>query len=137
MKTWRTPRYSLLTSPIVLSTFCMHWGFTQATTAPHLTIPPFAFVALVLIGRLLLDLHLHTMFRLRADFQWARKNILTSTRTIFIVCIGLLLLEYVGLKLVTYIKPLSVLLAYAASSAGAFSLAAYAIAFKKVNFTHH
>lgn len=131
MKSGRTARCIVLSSPILQATFCVHRGLGAITAAPRLVMPPWAFMTLFLAGRLLLDLHLHTIFRGRLELQWARKEVLLSTRSLVAICVGMFLLENLGFMVVTYIKLLVVPLFYALSSAGFLAPAAYVVAFTR------
>lgn len=83
-------------------------------------------------GRLLLDLHLKTMFRHRHDFQWARNEVLFSTRGL-LMCFGVLLLfEDLGLPVVTLIKPIAVVLLHTFGVLVFLLPASYALAFDKI-----
>lgn len=108
----------------------MHWGITPLITAPRLEIPPWVFLAFVLLSRLLLDAHLRTSLRPRLELGWARKEALISTRQLMKVCMGMFLLENLGVKIITYIKPIMVLMFFGVSSTGFLAIAAYNVAVK-------
>ncbi|CEJ94838.1 hypothetical protein VHEMI10346 [[Torrubiella] hemipterigena] len=59
----RTPRYIVLSSSVLQSTICLHWGVRPLSTSLSLSVPPCVFVASLLGARLLLDGHLPTVFR--------------------------------------------------------------------------
>lgn len=93
---------------------------------------PWSFLALMLAGRLILDLHLHTLFRHRSDFQWARKEVLFPTHGLLAFFAGMLLFEHIGVPVVTFIKPISVVILHAFGVLVFLLPASYAIAFDKI-----
>lgn len=106
----------------------MHWGVTPLLADLRLSISPSIFLALLLLSRFLLDAHLWTTLRARSDLQWARKNAVMSTPSLLGICILMALLECMGVKIITYIKPVAVLLFFGLGSAGFLAIAAYDIA---------
>ncbi|KAJ2966462.1 hypothetical protein NQ176_g10140 [Zarea fungicola] len=93
MATKQTPRYIWFATPVVQASTCTDWGLRQVAAAPRLVMPPWAFLAVMVGGRLLLDLHLQTMLRHRHDFRCARNKILFSTQNLLLVFTAMLLLE--------------------------------------------
>ncbi|KAE8374725.1 hypothetical protein BDV26DRAFT_295715 [Aspergillus bertholletiae] len=130
MKANRTPRYLVLCSPPFYATIGVHWGIRPIINNLHLTISHWTFLALVVLGRLLLDAHLWTILRLRPELQWARANVLLSTRRLLGICVGFVFLEMIGVKVITYIKPISVLVLFGLSFSGSLAIAAYNVALK-------
>lgn len=132
MATKQTPRYICFATPIVQASTCTDWGLRQVIAAPELAIPPWEFLALMIGGRLLLDVHLKTMFRRRNDFQWARNDVLFSTRGL-LMCFGVMLLvEDLGLPVVTFIKPIAVIILHTFGVLVFLLPASYALAFDKI-----
>ena len=127
-----TPRYNVLYSPVGNGHGAVHWGISQLISAPHLTLRPWAFLVLVVASRMLLDLHLYTIFRHRKDLQWARRNVLFPTRTLVTAALGLLLLEYVGIRLVIYAKVIAVVFFYLVAFVVTMVPAAYIISSGKI-----
>lgn len=78
--------------------------------APTLVMAPWAFLTVMVGGRLVLDLHLQTMLRHRYDFRWARDNVLFPTDKLLLVFTAMLILEDLGLPAVMFIKPIAVVL---------------------------
>ncbi|KAK5998792.1 hypothetical protein PT974_01175 [Cladobotryum mycophilum] len=132
MKAARTSRYIVLSSAVLQATICAHWGMAPLAKALLLTISPLAFLGLMLSGRLLLDIHLGTMFRSSPELQWARKRSLISTHKLVIICAGMLVLEKIGLRVVTYVRLIVVPLFFGLSSAGFLAPAAYVVSFGKI-----
>ncbi|CAI7618423.1 unnamed protein product [Penicillium glandicola] len=130
MNARRTPRYISLSSPPFFAVVCVHWGVSPLIKSPCLSITPSLFLALVLLSRLLLDAHLWTAFRTRSELHWSRKNVLISTPRLLKMCIVMLLLENMGVKIITYIKPIAVLVFFGLGSTGYMGAAAYDIAAK-------
>ncbi|EQL03206.1 hypothetical protein G6O67_005544 [Ophiocordyceps sinensis] len=130
VKAKRTPRYLLLCSPPFFGTICVHWGVAPLMAAPSLSIRPWTFLTLLVVGRLLLDLHLRTTFRPRPELQWARREVLVSTRKLLLVCVAMFLLERMGAGVITYIKPIMVVAIFGLNGAGFLAVAAYNVAFK-------
>ncbi|KAJ6078718.1 hypothetical protein N7467_008471 [Penicillium canescens] len=83
-------------------------------------------------GRLILNLHLHTLFRERRDFQWARKEVLLPSKSLIICFAGLLLLEYLDVPVVTFIKPIAVVILHMAGALAFLLPASYALAIDKI-----
>jgi hypothetical protein len=132
MATKQTPRYIWFATPVVQASTCTDWGLRQAVAAPSLVMPPWAFLAIMLAGRLMLDLHLHTLLRHRPDFQWARNEILFPTYSLVVLFAAMLLFEYLGVPVVTYIKPIAVVVLHAFGVLVFLLPASYAIAFNKI-----
>lgn len=132
MGTRLTPRYNALYTPVGNGHAAVHWGASQLISTPHLTLQPWEFLVLVVISRILLDVHLHTIFRHRRDFQWARRNVLFRTRTLTTAALSLLLLEYIGIRLVTYAKVIAVVFFYSAAFVVTMVPAAYIISSDKI-----
>jgi hypothetical protein len=130
MNARRTSRYLVLCSPPFFATICVHWGVTPLLTDSRLSIAPLVFLALLLLSRLLLDAHLWTTLRPRSELQWARRNVVISTPRLLDICIVTVLLENIGVKVITYIKPIAVLLFFGMGSTGFLAVAAYDIAVK-------
>lgn len=99
--------------------------------APRLTIPPWAFLSLVMVSRLLLDIHLWTIFRLRRELNWARDEVLVSTYKLLGIYSAIFLLDKMGLKVITYIKLVSVPLFFLITTMGYLAPAAYVVAFAR------
>lgn len=132
MATKQTPRYIWFATPVVQASTCTDWGLRQVVAAPSLVMAPWSFLALMLAGRLILDLHLHTLFRHRSDFQWARKEVLFPTHGLLAFFAGMLLFEHIGVPVVTFIKPISVVILHAFGVLVFLLPASYAIAFDKI-----
>ncbi|OOQ83558.1 hypothetical protein PEBR_35493 [Penicillium brasilianum] len=128
--TKRSPRYISLSSPLFFAVVCVHWGVMPLSKNPRLSITPSYFLGLVLLSRFLLDAHLLTILRLRSELKWSRKNILISTPRLLAMCFVMLFLENLGVMVITYIKPLSVLVFFGLGIAGYMGAAAYDIAAK-------
>lgn len=137
MATKQTPRYIWFATPVVQASTCTDWGLRQIVAAPRLVMAPWAFLTLTLAGRLMLDIHLHTMFRNRPDFHWARKEVLFSTRSLLAFCVGILLLEHLGVPVVTFIKPIAVVFLHVFGVLVFLLPASYAIAFGKIKTIRH
>jgi hypothetical protein len=101
---------------------------TPIWSSPHLSIKPSHFIILLILGRILLDVHLKTILKSRCDFGWARTEVLFSTRMLLTVCAGLYALESVGLKIITYIKPIAVLVFFLVANGGFLWVACYHVA---------
>ncbi|PYI23559.1 hypothetical protein BO99DRAFT_428843 [Aspergillus violaceofuscus CBS 115571] len=126
----RTPRYISLGSPLFFATVCVHWGVVPVSHNPRLSITPLCFLGLVLLSRLLLDAHLSTVLRSRPELEWSRQKVLISTPRLLAMCIVMLACEYGGLRVITYIKPISVLVFFGLGIAGYMGAAAYNIVVK-------
>ncbi|PYH85383.1 hypothetical protein BO82DRAFT_429389 [Aspergillus uvarum CBS 121591] len=126
----RTPRYISLCSPLFFATVCMHWGVVPVSHNPRLSITPLCFLGLVLLSRLLLDAHLSTVLRSRPELEWSRQKVLISTPRLLAMCIVMLVCEYGGLRVITYIKPISVLVFFGLGIAGYMGAAVYNIVLK-------
>lgn len=106
----------------------MHWGVTPLLTDSRLSISPSIFLSLFLLSRLLLDAHLLTTLRTRSELQWARKNVVISTPNLLGISLVMALLESMGVKIITYIKPVAVVLFFDLGNAGLLAIAVYDIA---------
>lgn len=87
---------------------------------------------LVLLGRLLLDLHMWTIFKHNQPLQWVRRELLPSTSLLLGICALLLLLDQAGLEVLTYIKPVVVSTMFIISSAVYPAPFAYILAFRQI-----
>ena len=125
MKTRRTPRYLVLCSPPFFATICVHWGVLPLVIEPRLSITPRAFVSLIMVSRLLLDGALRTALRSRSELRWARNEVLISTPNLLKACAGMLFLESIGMKLITYIKPIMVVAFFGLSNFWFLAIASY------------
>ncbi|RDA91880.1 hypothetical protein CP533_0384 [Ophiocordyceps camponoti-saundersi (nom. inval.)] len=125
----RTARYLILCSPVFFATICVHWGVSALVSAPRLAIRPSLFLALVLLGRVLLDLLLATGLRRRPELHWARRHALVTTPFLLAFCATLMALQLLGTGIVTYIKPTIVLAIYGLNGAGFLAIASYNVAF--------
>ncbi|KAJ5634928.1 uncharacterized protein N7484_008241 [Penicillium longicatenatum] len=132
MGTKQTPRYIWFATPIVQAFVFTDWGLRQVVAAPRLVMAPGVFLSVMLTGRLMLDLHLRTMFCHRLDFQWARKVVLIPTTTLIESCAGMLLLEYLGIPVASFIKPIAVVSLHTFGVLVFLIPASYAIAFDKI-----
>lgn len=101
--------------------------------SPFLMLPPWAFLCLVVASRLVLDLHLHTIFRGYPEFHWARRNAVISTSTLIQAVAMLLALEAMEIGVIRYIKPITVIMLYSTSIVGVAMPAAYNIAFERLS----
>ncbi|KAK2763128.1 hypothetical protein FQN54_009764 [Arachnomyces sp. PD_36] len=132
MGTKQTPRYVWFGQPVVQGFLCTHWGGRQVFAAPSIIMKPWMFLAVTLAGRLLLDLHLNTLLRHRPNLHRARKEVLLSTRTLVLWFAGMLLLEYAGVPVVTFIKPVAVVVLYTLATLAFMLPTCYIIAFDKI-----
>lgn len=78
------------------------------------------------------DLHLHTVFRHRRDFHWAREEALFPTSRLLAFFAGALMIEFMGLPVVTFIKPLAVLFLHAFGVLVFLLPSSYGLAFDKI-----
>jgi hypothetical protein len=100
-------------------------------SSPLLVLPPRIFLCLLLSSRLILDAHLHTIFRDCPEFHWARRNAVISTRTLVRVIGALLVLEEMQVvSAMRWIKPVTVVMLYSTSIVGDAMPAAYNVAFR-------
>jgi hypothetical protein len=83
-----------------------------------------------LLGRLLSDVQVRITLRHRPGVQWARKEVVMSTRTLPELFMGVLILEYLGVKAITYIKSIVVLASFGLATVGFLAIPAYDIAMK-------
>ncbi|RCI13614.1 hypothetical protein L249_5560 [Ophiocordyceps polyrhachis-furcata BCC 54312] len=125
----RTARYLILCSPVFFANICVHWGVSALVSAPRLAIRPSLFLALVLLGRVMLDLLLATGLRRRSELHWARRHALFTTPFLLVFCATLMALQVLGTGIVTYIKPTMVLAIYGLNGAGFLAIASYNVAF--------
>ncbi|RDA83371.1 hypothetical protein CP532_4738 [Ophiocordyceps camponoti-leonardi (nom. inval.)] len=125
----RTARYLILCSPVFFANICVHWGVSALVSAPRLAIRPSLFLALVLLGRVLLDLLLATGLRRRPELHWARRHALVTTPVLLAFCVALMALQLLGTGVVTYVKPTMVLAIYGLNGAGFLAIASYNVAF--------
>jgi hypothetical protein len=87
------------------------------------------FLLLLVTSRLILDLHLRTLFRNCPEYQWARaRAVLPATQLVGVVLI-LLFLEMMQLSVVKWVKPVSVFGIYLAGIVAGTLPGAYTIAF--------
>jgi hypothetical protein len=126
----KTARYNITVAPLVLAHSALDWGLRQVVMAPRLSISPEKFLGLILANRLLMDLHLCTIFRHRGDLRWARREIVTSTPTVISILSVLFGLECFGIPIVTYIKPTLWVTLCVSSMLLHFLPSCYVIAFK-------
>jgi hypothetical protein len=126
----KTARYNITVAPLVLAHSALDWGLRQVVMAPRLSISPEKFLGLILANRLLMDLHLCTIFRHRGDLRWARSEIVTSTPTVISILSVLFGLECFGIPIVTYIKPTLWVTLCVSSMLLHFLPSCYVIAFK-------
>jgi hypothetical protein len=108
----RTFQYTLCAAPFFHGSLCVHWGLRQMVASPEVTLSPWIFLHLLVGSRLVLDLHLGTVFRDCAEFHWARNNAVISTRRLVQVAGILLVLEHMQVPVVRWVKPATVLIAY-------------------------
>lgn len=94
LHTKQTPGYILFATPIVQAATCVDWGLRQITSAMMITLPPWMFVAIMVAGRLMLDVCLQTTLRHRHDLLWARHHVLLSTKHLLVSFAGMLLCEH-------------------------------------------
>ncbi|KAI9927195.1 hypothetical protein ASPWEDRAFT_188323 [Aspergillus wentii DTO 134E9] len=127
----KTLRYNMLAGCLFQASACFEWGVRQVIASPKLIVAPSTFLALILVNRLLVDLHLSTIFRHRKDLHWARQEVLTPTRTLAMYTITMLLLQSAGMPIVTYIKPLVVAIVDVIAFLPHAMPACYSIAFEK------
>ncbi|KAL3483839.1 hypothetical protein BJX62DRAFT_244514 [Aspergillus germanicus] len=110
----RTYQYTVFSAPFFQGGICVHWGLKQIISPPRLALPPWVFLLLLLASRLILDLHLRTVFRNCPEFQWARANAVLSTRRLVQGVVVLLASEMLQVPVVKWVKPVSVLVIYLA-----------------------
>ncbi|KAE8372799.1 hypothetical protein BDV26DRAFT_285665 [Aspergillus bertholletiae] len=124
----RTPRYAFICSPSFFAVACVHWGVRPLHQSPYLSVTAESFLGLVLLGRVLLDAHLRTTLRPFPELQWSRQNALISTSKLLAMCLVVLLLDNIGFKVLTFIKPIAVLVFFGLGGAAYMGAAAYHIA---------
>ncbi|KAG8670994.1 hypothetical protein FPOAC2_04300 [Fusarium poae] len=131
-KLGRSPEF-ILSGGVFIHAVCFtHWGLSQVTSSPRLVLPSWAFLALVVAGRLILDLHLQSSSLKYQEFLWVRKEVLISTKTLLGICAFCLLAEQVGVLVVSYCKLFIIPVFYSISLLGVATPAAYSIVTKKV-----
>ncbi|KAL2784461.1 hypothetical protein BJX66DRAFT_344025 [Aspergillus keveii] len=121
--------YSLCAAPFFHGGLCVHWGLRQMVASPEVTLSPWIFLHLLVGSRLVLDVHLRTVFRDCAEFHWARNNAVISTTRLVQVASILLILEHMQVPVVRWVKPVTVLVLYLASLVAATMPCAYIITF--------
>ncbi|KAE8378420.1 hypothetical protein BDV26DRAFT_292237 [Aspergillus bertholletiae] len=131
----RTHRYILISAPLITTQALLYWGLKQILESPLLVMSPSTFVGLILGSRVLLDLHMWTVFRHRADLQWARRDVLIPTRTLVFALAGMLLLEQAGIPVVTYFKVPMIVIMYLVGLSIFTLPSCYAIVFGKDTIT--
>jgi hypothetical protein len=62
--------------------------------------------------------------------NWARKEVVVSTRTVLKLSLGMLVLEGMGVRIITYIKPIVVLGSSGVANFVLLAITAYDIAMK-------
>jgi hypothetical protein len=87
------------------------------------------FLLLLVASRLILDLHLRTIFRNCPEFQWARANAVLPTSKLVQGVIILLFFEMMQALVVKWVKPVSVLVIYLAGILAGTLPGAYTVAF--------
>lgn len=134
MGTKQTARYMVFATPFIQGAICVEWGLRQiAQTGSRLSMHPLAFIFLVLLGRVLLDLHLATLFSSRDDLHWARQNVIPSTSQVVSGLGVMWLVEIlIGIPLISYIKPLAVVGLHGSACLVFLLCASYGIAFDKI-----
>ncbi|CEL09814.1 hypothetical protein ASPCAL12943 [Aspergillus calidoustus] len=125
----RTCQYTVLSAPFFQGGVCVHWGLKQIIGSPRLFSPPWMFLLLLVASRLILDLHLQTLFRNCPEFQWARARAVLPTTQLVPVVLILLFLEMMHLSVVKWVKPVSVLGIYLAGIVAGTLPGAYTLAF--------
>ncbi|CAI7631604.1 unnamed protein product [Penicillium pancosmium] len=131
----RTSQYTVCAAPFFQGGVCVHWGLRQVLVSPSLVIPPWMFLSLLVVSRLVLDLHLYTVFREYPEFSWARRKAVISTTTLVQTVAMLLVLETTQFPVMRWVKPITVLILYSTSIVGVSMPAAYNIAFERISKT--
>ncbi|KAL2829110.1 hypothetical protein BJY01DRAFT_255124 [Aspergillus pseudoustus] len=111
----RTWQYTLISAPFFHGGVCIHWGLRQLSTSPELVLPPWIFLLLLVASRVVEDVHLRTLFRDCAEFRWSRRNALLPTRRLVQVAVVVLVLEFLQVPVLRWVKPVAVLVIYLAS----------------------
>ncbi|KAL4795569.1 hypothetical protein BDV19DRAFT_389161 [Aspergillus venezuelensis] len=121
-KTTRSPQYITLCSPAFVAIICVHWGVTpllsNSNNSLRLCIHPLLFLFLCLLSCVLLDILLNSTLRSRSELHWARNNVLISTPRLILLCGVAYALEMLGVRVLTFVKPLGVLGLFAGASLG-------------------
>lgn len=125
VKSDRTARYLVLCSPVFFAAICVHWGLTGVLASSTLSISPGTFVALALLSRGLLDVHLHTSLRKHTAMVWARKEVLPSTNNMLTGFMAAYLFESVGMPVISYAKPITVIVFFGLASVSLLSVASH------------
>ncbi|KAL2829089.1 hypothetical protein BJY01DRAFT_255143 [Aspergillus pseudoustus] len=107
--------YTLISAPFFHGSVCIHWGLRQLSTSPELVLPPWIFLLLLVASRVVEDVHLRTLFRDCAEFRWSRRNALLPTRRLVQVAVVVLVLEFLQVPVLRWVKPVAVLVIYLAS----------------------
>ncbi|KAL6918308.1 hypothetical protein FSHL1_009730 [Fusarium sambucinum] len=128
----RSPEF-ILSGGIFIHAVCFtHWGLSQVTSSRRLVLPSWAFLTLVVAGRLALDLHLQSSSLKHPEFLWVRKEVLISTKSLLRICAFCLIAEEFGLLVVSYCKLFIIPVFYSISLLGVATPAAYSIVTKKI-----
>ncbi|CAF3446820.1 unnamed protein product [Fusarium graminearum] len=131
-KLGRSPEF-ILSGGVFIHAVCFtHWGLSQVASSPRLVLSPSVFLALVVAGRLILDLHLQSSSLRYPEFLWVRKEVLISTESLLAICAVSLTSEKFGLPVVTYCKLFIIPVFYSVSLLGVATPAAYSIVTKKI-----
>ncbi|KAL2846375.1 hypothetical protein BJY01DRAFT_247279 [Aspergillus pseudoustus] len=125
----RTWQYTLISAPIFHGGICIHWGLRQMVSSPELVLQPWMFLLLLVASRMVEDVHLRTIFGDCAEFQWARRNALLPTRRLVQIAVVVLVLEYMRVPVLRWVKPVAVLVVYLASIVAITLPAAYNVVF--------
>lgn len=83
---------------------------------------------MLIVSRFIFDACLYTIWRDRAELHWARAQVLLSTRRLLIISIAMLVLEQVGIPILTFIKVVAVVGFFGIGNAGFLAIAAYNVA---------
>ncbi|KAL2839871.1 hypothetical protein BJX68DRAFT_271922 [Aspergillus pseudodeflectus] len=129
----RTCQYTVLSAPFFQGGVCVHWGLKQIIGSPRLFLRPWMFLLLLVTSRLILDLHLRTLFRNCPEFQWARTRAVLPTTQLVPVVLILLFLEMMQLSVVKWVKPVSVFGIYLAGIVAGTLPGAYTLVFGREN----
>ncbi|KAL3444149.1 hypothetical protein BJX65DRAFT_311116 [Aspergillus insuetus] len=125
----RTYQYTVVSAPFFHGGVCVHWGLKQIISSPRLALPPWMFLLLLVASRLILDLHLSTVFRKCPEFLWARASAVLSTRRLLQGVVVLMVFELLQVPVVKWVKPVSVLVIYLAGIIAGTLPGAHTIAF--------
>ncbi|RGP70283.1 retinol dehydrogenase [Fusarium sporotrichioides] len=133
-KLGRSPEF-ILSGGVFIHAVCFtHWGLSQVNASPRLLLPSWVFLALVVVGRLILDLHLQSSSLRYPEFLWVRKEVLISTESLLRVCAACLMAEQFGLPVVSYCKLFIIPVFYSISLLGVATPAAYSVVTKKSKY---